>query len=328
MDRLKSREMVKIKGFVFTIIFFASLSCSYAQDMAGLQAQEEAMNKLEPPKSKLIPEYRQKIRDVVIEEEAPLPREIDSYVRYMGSSGAKAQSGHVGVVDSMMENTNQVKLFGKLPVEFITGLRYIGIENDTVVKLPSHLTAVSLGIGTTLPLFGIEKTYFSFALAPSFFTDNWNFHSSSFRLPQRYFLIYQPDKKWTFVCGVAVYPDFDEEVLPIVGFIYKPNEKLTFNLIPRRPEISYALNKKLKVFVEADMSGAEFEVTKDGSENVVLRYDEMHSGAGLRYKFNKNITASLSAGGMFRRSIKYKDSLGKVDIKDCFYTEFRLVISI
>ncbi len=142
------------------------------------------------------------------------------------------------------------------------------------------------------------------------------------------FLIYQPDDKWTYILGIAVYPDFQYEFLPVLGLIYKINGKLTFNLVPERPNITYTLNDKLDMFTEFDAACNEFEVTRNNSRNVVLTYKERHLGAGLRYKFNKFVQSSVSAGGIFGRSLKYRDNEGKITIKNGLYTEFRIEIQI
>jgi len=62
---------------------------------------------------------------------------------------------------------------------------------------------------------------------------------------------------------------------------------------------------------------------------VVLEYNEMHLGTGVKYQVNKYIQSSISAGYIFNRSIKYReDNLGKVSLKDGLYTELRVNISI
>jgi hypothetical protein len=127
--------------------------------------------------------------------------------------------------------------------------------------------------------------------------------------------------------GIAVYPDFEDEVLPIVGFIYKPNDKLSFNIVPKRPNITYALNNRVSLFTEGSLAlNKEFEVKRDNAENVVLTYKETRLGSGIKFRFNRYIQASVSAGGLFKRRLRYRDNQGKVDIKDGLYTEFRVEI--
>jgi hypothetical protein len=258
-----------------------------------------------------------------------LKAEIDSYACYMPSSGLKAQPGKISLVDSAWEYSYEFKAFDKLPVELSLDSRYIGIKKDEAVgvTLPAHLTGLGAGIQATLPFFKFNKTYFRMKVAPAFYGDDWDAHSSSFRLPVQSFLIYQPDDRWTFVAGIAVYPDFEREVLPILGFIYKANDRLTFNLVPKGPNISYVFSPCLTLFVEGGFSSSEFEVSRDSLEGAVLRYNQNYLGTGMKFKLNKYVDVSLSAGGAFNRYLKYRDGLGKAGLKDNLYTQLRIEIA-
>lgn len=257
--------------------------------------------------------------------EAHFQPQIDSYLRHIPSRSVDAMSGEVEIIESESECSYEVKLLDKLPVKFSLDTQYIGIEDTVEVELPAHLIGLAGDIETTLPFFNFKHTYLRFGINPAFYSDDTSFKASNFRIPTRYFLIYQPDNKWTFLGGVAVYPDFESEILPILGFIYKPNDKLTFNIIPKRPNISYQLFDKVTLFAEGGTSfNKEFEVTRGNNKNVVLRYQESRLAGGVKFKFNKFIQSSLSLGGVFNRALKYRDNQGKVNIKDGLYTEFRL----
>lgn len=257
--------------------------------------------------------------------EDEFPHKADSYFRYIPSRSAKTISGEVEIIESESEYSYEFKTFDKLPLKFSLTTQYIGIENATEVELPAHLTGLTTDIETTLPFFNFDKTFFRLGLSPSFYADDWDFQTSNFRIPMHYVLIHQPNDRWTFIIGVAIYPDFEKEVFPVMGFIYQPNDKLIFNLVPKRPNISYLVNERLTWFTEGgSFVNSEFEVTKDNLKNVVLAYKELRIGSGIKYKFNKFLQTSLSAGAIFNRSLKYRDSLGKVNIKDGFYTEFRV----
>lgn len=309
------------KSFLNLLLTLISVLSVYS---GNSYAQDNAEERLEGSTG-----YRQELGKAIVVKEEELPQELDTYARYMGLSGAGNQSGKVGIIDSAVEYSYQIKAFGKLPIQFGLASRYIRIQNTTQVELPSHLTSAGFGIETTFPFFNIENTYLSIGIAPSFFSDNWSFNSSTFSLQQRYFLIYQPNEKWVLVCGAEYTPGYEDPVSPILGFIYKPNNRLTFSIIPETPEIAYLLNDKTSVFIQGSATTNEYRVKKDGVKNVVLNYDEVHLGAGLRHKWNKYITGSFTVGGMFNRSIRYRqDSLGKVTIDDGFFTEFRLIIAM
>jgi len=253
--------------------------------------------------------------------------QVDSYVRFIPSRCVDAMSGKVEIIESGAEYSYEFRAFDKLPIKFSLDNNYISIENTLdSVELPAHLVGLTTDIETTLPFFHFNKTYLRIGISPSFYADDWDFPSSSFRIPQRYFLVYQPDSKWTFLYGLAVYPDFENEVLPILGFIYKPNDKLVFNIIPKRPNITYSFNDRISLFAEGGSAFDEFEVTRDNTENVALRYRETRLGGGIKFRFNQYIRSSISAGGIFNRCLKYRDGQGKVNIKDGLYTELRIEI--
>ena len=296
----------------------------YTIIMAGLLFSSSVLNAESPDDSEAVI-----ARSSEVSERRSNPFEVDSTIRYFPSRKANAMSGKVGISEAESQCSYEFKAFDKLPVGLSLEALYIGINNTTGVELPSHLTGLGLGIETTLPFFKFNRTYLRLGVNPAFYSDDWGVHSSAFRIPSHTFLIHQPNDKLTLIAGVAVYPDFEHSVLPVFGFIYKPNNKWAFNITPRDPNISYILNDRITLFAEGGSSlGCEFEVTKDNLKNVVLRYNQLQLGAGIKYKFNKFIQSSISVGGVFNRYFKYRDSLGKINLKDGLYTEFRVDFSM
>jgi hypothetical protein len=300
----------KFSIFLLLILFYAAADAAMPGDVkAREQAQDEALAETE--------------------NQADILQKIDVYARSIPNRSVEAMAGEVEIFSSEAEYSYTLKVCGKLPVKFSLAEEYIEIEDSLdSVELPSHLIGVTTDIETTLPFFKFDKTYLRIGVSPSFYADDWDFPASSFRIPVRSLLIYQPNDKLTLIAGVAVYPDSENEVWPILGLIYKPNDKLTFELLPKRPNINYQLNNKVAIFAEGGVANSEFEVQRDNDKNVVLRYKEMRLGSGMKFKFNKFIQSSLSAGAIFNRYLKYRDDQGKVNIKDGLYTEFRIEIGI
>jgi hypothetical protein len=316
-------------------LVFIAVALFYPQAYAltpDLSSRDGAISatfvELDQPKIERKPEpYRSGLKRIISAEPGPgdeMPRQIDFYTRYLPSHGVKAQSGKVGIITSEYEYSSDFLCFEKLPIQLSFGNQYVGIENSTAVSLPAHLTSFETDIETTLPLFGIRDTYLRLGVHPAFYTDNWSAYASSFRIPSRFFAIFIPNDKLTLVGGVAVFPDYETVVQPIVGFVYKPTDRLTFDITPRRPNIAYGINKKLSVFAEYGFDSDEFEVTKDGYQRTVLIYSEKRVGAGLRFIANKYINGSISVGNVLSSLLQYRDSLGKVQAKNGFYTELRV----
>jgi len=279
-------------------------------------------------------DYPKKL-DAVITKEKPVEKEedlqhsVESRFRYMPKVDARRQSGGVEVVDSAVEYNYAFKAFGQLPIELSLSQDYISLANTTVVRVPTHLVGLSLGVETTLPFF-FKSTYLRLGVNPSTFADSWDFRSSAFRIPFQAIAIHQPNDKLTLIAGLAAFIDYEDELAPVFGFIYQPNDKWTFNIVPMRPTISYALTDKITLFGEGDFSFGEYEVYKsDKHKDVILQYKEAYAGAGVGYDLNKYVSVSLSAGGSFNRALRYRDrSLGKVIIDNGFYSEFRVEMSM
>jgi hypothetical protein len=272
----------------------------------------------------------QRVTSEEAEGEGARPSELDTVVTFIPSRGAKSQSGKVGLIETQSEYSYDLKAFGKLPVEISIGENYIGIDNTTKVTLPSRLTAFAFGANILLPFFKLDKTYLRIGAAPSFATNNWSFASNAFRIPINTILIYHPNEQFTGILGVHITPSsVESRVSPIVGVIYKPNDKITYNLVGPQPNITYMVNKKLGFFAEGKIFDQEFVVTKDNIKNVVLIFKEYLLGGGVLYKINNFAETSLSVGGVFSRYLKYRDEsdYGKVSINNGLYTEFRLDLS-
>lgn len=295
------------------------------------RALAQAKTKIEDgqkTKSRTDTDFRQKLWQRITSEkrEEERPSELDAVVTFMPSQGAKSQSGKVGLIESEFEYSYELKAFGKLPVEVGIGAVYVGINNSTAVTLPPHLTTFAAGVNIVLPFFKLDKTYLRIGATPSFNTDDWNFDSSAFRIPVNAILIYHPDEKFTGILGVHVTPSsVQKRISAIYGFIYKPNDNLTYNIIGPRPNILYMINKKLGIFGEGKIFDEEFIVNKDNLNNVVLLYKEYLLGGGILYKFHNFAQTSISVGGVFNRYLKYRDEgqNGKVAVKNGLYTEFR-----
>jgi hypothetical protein len=334
-------KLLKRGFYLFTVISFLvifqsvleaqtltrneAVTWALAEAEGRLGALEETLSQ-----TKSDVEYRQRLDEEMSKETEKSGLEIDSYVRYMPSHSLEAQPGKISVVDSACEYSYEFKASEELPIELSLDTQYIALNDkeEMPLSLPTKLTEVGFGIQTTLPFFNFNNTYVRLEVMPSFYSDSWNISSSSLRIPTHTFLIHQPDEKWTFIGGVAVYPEYESCIWPILGFIYKPNNKLTFNIVPDRSNISYALSDYITLFTEGDTTYSEYEVKKDGLKSAVLRYAERHLGGGIKFKVNKNITASFSSGYSFSRYLKYRDSLGKVNIKNSLYSEFRVEIGI
>ena len=251
--------------------------------------------------------------------------EVMLKTRHIFESDVEATSNQIEINESQLEFRREIKA-GELPLTFGFVAKHIDINEDLAVELPSHLEGDSLILGTKFPMpFSSSDRYFvGVDIFPSMYTDDGEFKSGAFRIPFRVYGIYKESADFIVIAGVSIRPDYDTTALPILGIIYRPNDRLMFNLASDDPYISYKLNEQLTALWEIGFVTDEYEVTRDGQGGVVLKYSELSTGVGLRYDVTSNLQTSLAVGGVFSRRIEYRDDVGKVVADGGLYTNFKI----
>ena len=245
--------------------------------------------------------------------------------RYIFNSDPSAGSGHLSVNESRFDFSKDFKI-RELPLTVGFTYRETGINENLDANLPSRLVAEEFQLGTRFPLpFMDSEHYFvGVDIFPSMYTDSGDFTSSAFRIPFRTYLIYKKDENFILVLGVKIRPEFDSVAIPVIGLIYKPNDRLTFNLASSDPSITYKIDDKLTALVELNENIDEYEVTRNGQEGVVFKFNESSVGGGFKYAFTKNIEAQWTTGGVFGRYMEYRDKVDKTVPDAGIYTSFKL----
>lgn len=256
--------------------------------------------------------------------------------RHIYPSDIKATDGTIDVTATELDLVCKFKVAGQLPVDISLGVGHTDINADTPVDLPSHLESRRLGLSTKFPapFVSDDRFFMGIDILPTFNTDSWDWpigslreKSGVFRIPFRGYLIFKESDDFILVGGVTVRPEYEREVLPVIGLIYRPNDRLSFNFASDDPNISYKLNDATLLRWELQYALDEYEVTRGAQEGVVLQYQEIASGFGIDHQFSETFKGTVSAGGVFNRRLEYKDDVGKVAPETGFYTSARLTAS-
>lgn len=242
--------------------------------------------------------------------------------RHIYSSDIEATDEDIDITSTKFDLTYKFKVAGELPVEVSLDVGHKDINADTAVDLPSRLESRRLGFSTKFPapFMQDERFFAGLDIFPTLNTDDWGWEPGAFRVPFRGYLIFKESDDFILVGGVSVRPEYEREVLPVVGLIYRPNDRLAFNLASDDPNISYKLTDATLLRWEFQYAFDEYEVTRGAQEGVVLRYQEISSGFGVEQQFNEYLKGILSLGGVFNRKLEYKDDAGKVAPDAGFYT--------
>ena len=244
----------------------------------------------------------------------------------MPPAEVQAQPGEVAVTESSSRIGYETKIRGRLPLAVSFSAAHIDVYQDeavTAVPLPSHLDAQELDVTGTIymPFIDRDDVYLRVGVTPAFYTDG-DFDSGAFRLSSRIFGIYRPDERWTWVAGLIARPDFDREVVPVLGFIYRPDERWEVNFASLSPSVSFRASDRVTWFTLVRLLSAEYEIENQGGR--VLRYRGWSAGAGIRYRIADAVQVQTSLGGAFNRRFEYEDGEGKVVLDDGVYADIRV----
>ncbi|MDO8580779.1 MAG: DUF6268 family outer membrane beta-barrel protein, partial [Candidatus Omnitrophota bacterium] len=205
-------------------------------------------------------------------------------------------------------------------------LTHTDIDESTGVDLPSALVEKKIGIGTKFPVPFVDsdRYFMGVDVFPSINTDDYDGSSSAFRIPFRTYLIYKESDDFLVVAGVWIRPGYKDEVLPLLGFNYKANDRLSFNIASDDPNITYKLNEKTSALLEFDYKNEEYEATEAANEGKVIRNKYYTMGVGLKHQFCENFSASASVGGAFNRKIEFVDDSGKIVPENGIYASLSM----
>lgn len=246
--------------------------------------------------------------------------------RHIYPSGIKAADSQIDITSTQFSLQYNFKVAGQLPAGIFLDIGHKDINTDSPVDLPSHLEArrLKLAVKFPAPFVSDERFFMGIDISPTFNTDSWDWKSGALRIPFRGYVIFKESDDFILVGGVTVRPGYEREVIPLIGLIYRPNDRLSFNLASDDPNISCKLNDATLLRWEFQYAFDEYEVTRGAQEGVVLQYQEISSGFGIEHQFNGTFKGTVSAGAVFNRRLEYKDDVGKVVPDAGFYTSLQL----
>ena len=251
--------------------------------------------------------------------------QISAGTKHSHEADVHGSFGQIEVTRSKFNLEEKFKA-GEVPLSFYVSSENMDLNENITLELPTHLVATTVGLGVKLPMPFLDQEHYFLGVdvLPSMYREDWAWKSGSFRIPFRVYGIYKQSESLIAVAGAYVRPEFEDRVLPIVGVIWKPNDRLSFNLASDDPNITYKLNDQWTLLTEFGYANGEYEVTRGGQNGTVLQYRETSTGVGFKYAFTKNWEAKVSAGGVFGRQLKYRDGAGKLAAAGSIYTDVKL----
>lgn len=228
---------------------------------------------------------------------------FESDLNHGGSLGKQDE------LHSEIEYAHRIQLRGNTYLRL--GFSYERFDfGSTNAPVPNHLQALAGVVGIDF-MHGKDVGAF-IEFRPGFYTQN-DFGISSFDVPiilSRIFVLEQ-DRLYLFT---GVYTSFlkgGNPVLPLLGVIWIPNDKLRLMGVLPEPKLIYSATDKLNLWVGGQLVGGSFRTDHNDDirpkklNGTQVDFSDYRAGVGLTYKLTKNARLDFAAGYSVQRHFAF-----------------------
>ncbi len=125
--------------------------------------------------------------------------------------------------------------------------------------------------------------------------------------------IWNSSPKLTWAFGLLMNPDSDVPVLPVVGLIWRMNDRFDLSLVYPKPRLTYRIDDRWRLYAGVNVNAMTFR-SKDGlGDSIALpayndalgTYRDIRLGAGLGFKITETLSVEAEGGSSIHRQIDY-----------------------
>ena len=228
---------------------------------------------------------------------------FESDLNHGGSHGKQDE------IQSEFEYGHRFHLEGDLYVH--AGLAYNRYDfGSTRAPVPNHLQSLAGVIGIDV-MHDTDVGAF-IQVRPGFYTQN-NFGISSFDAPitaGRIFTL-ETDKLYVFGGAYAAFLKGGYPVIPLVGVIWIPSEKVRLMGVLPEPKLIYSATKKLDLWVGGEIVGGSYRTDRNDDirptklNGTQVDFTDYRAGVGLAYDLTDKCTFDMGAGYSIERHFAF-----------------------
>lgn len=222
---------------------------------------------------------------------------------------------HGGSFGKQDESENQIEYSHRFLIRgdtyFRLGFSYERYDfGSTRAPVPNHLQALSGVVAIDIMHDKDIGAFIEFR--PGFYTQN-DLGISSFDVPialGRIFVL-QPDKLYLFAGAYAAFLRGGSPVLPLLGMIWIPNDKLRVMGVLPEPKVIYSPTDKLDLWLGGELAGGSFRIDRnDGIRPKKLNgtqvdFSDYRAGLGFTCEVTKNVNLDFAAGYSIQRHFAF-----------------------
>jgi hypothetical protein len=270
----------------FTMLAFSATLCRAEENSPSESAQEL----MEPALGEL--------------PRAPWEASIDGMWR--PKSDSSDAGGKVGMSEEKARLGRTFRVTPRLSLTPEIIYSEIQVSAPSAARLPEALHSLSLGLRGDYQ--ASRALSFSMLLAPGLEGDFRQINSDDIRVRVGFTGRYQLSDKLTLLGGLIYQEGYHRlPVLPIIGAIYRPDEKWTISLAAPSPGVTYAPTRDLSFHLGGEFSGGEYQLHEAALGAQVVRYRDFRVVGNTEFTIIARLKGELAAGYAFDREFVFYD---------------------
>lgn len=231
---------------------------------------------------------------------APRPWEFSAEGAWWPKSDSSDAGGQVGLGEFRMKLGRAVKIDRQLRLTPELSYAQVEVSAPAAARLPGSLYSTTLGL--RLDHQRDREFGYSLFLAPGIAGDYRAIGSDDVRVRLGVIGRFSTTQRLTLLAGLIYSQGYHSlPVLPIVGLVYRPDERWTISIAAPRPGVSYALTPELKLALNGEYHGTEYQLHQESLGARVIRYRDFRVTGGAEWNLADRVTGEIAAGYAFAR---------------------------
>lgn len=221
-------------------------------------------------------------------------------------SDSSDAGGSVGISEVKAKLSRSFRVTTRLSLTPDLTYSRFEVSAPLAARLPETLHTASIGLRADY--LASRKLSYSALFAPGFAGDFRQIGTDDLRVRFGFTARYNSSERLTLLAGL-IYQQGNHSlpVLPILGALYRPDERWTISLTAPRLGVSYAPHPALKTYLGAEMFGGEYQLHEARLGAQVVRYRDFRALGGAEFTVFSHLKGDVAAGYAFAREFVFYD---------------------